>query len=500
MATLHGHTFKTIDGLFHDIQAHSTCPFCRKSDECTQDHISKKHLKSFHSAMFCGQVKDLKRSHWHCFKCGQILQRLPSFKIHLQKHGCILNEDSQEQFTEKKPERSEERENCPQKQSGEDSFKCTFCQSSFARAGSLRRHQKERHEKQTDPIYCVDVEKGIFITAKSSRGQRIPIHVQKSTTSQVIGCEVEECREYMTLAKASGMPGLECEHFRRVPHAHPYVAPQTLKHGSIDLMHEKGLISSSRKEECWYCLCKATKKQYRCIHIYLSMWWLYQEREDLLVECTQSASEGDSFEEEEEDADICLERKDGLTKKQIVDMTTYLWQMKRIPENLPQELKIRVSPLPARFEPTETTCPYCPGPTPPGLTEMVIVTKNAIIYDLESIQKGVTVCVKKCLICRTPVRFQDFTTGFHNLNITDNRILLTIRFCSMMTSALKDLLNVKIHHNTLRKAAFHFWAMTSYHYDFSCVRCGHEPPVLIADANWKVAFDLPASTVSEQFT
>ncbi|XP_066500407.1 uncharacterized protein [Hoplias malabaricus] len=372
----------------------------------------------------------------------------------------------------------------------------------------------------------------------------------------------------MTLAKASGMPGLECEHLRRVPHAHPYVAPQTMKHGSIDLMHEKGLISSSRKEECvlinqtahtegsctvfpifyeehgysgrytyfsvytgkngrwcvygrtrvtfdklsgcWYCLCKGTKKQYRCIHIYLSMWWLYQEREDLLVECTQSASEGDSFEEEEEDADICLERKDGLTKKQIVDMTTYLWQMKRIPENLPQELKIWVSPLPAWFEPTETTCPYCPGPTPPGLTEMVIVTKNAIIYDLESIQKGVTVCVKKCLICRTPVRFQDFTTGFHNFN---NRILLTIRFCSMMTSALKsntaigrflsmmeDLLNVKIHHNTLRKAFFHFWAMTSYHYDFSCVRCGHEPPVLIADANWKVAFDLPASTVSEQFT
>ncbi|MGL5904518.1 MAG: hypothetical protein ACRCZO_17680, partial [Cetobacterium sp.] len=61
------------------------------------------------------------------------------------------------------------------------------------------------------------------------------------------------------------------------------------------------------------------------------------------------------------------------------------------------------------------------------------------------------------------------------------------RFLSMM----EDLLGVTIHHNTLRKAVFHFWAMTNYTYDFSCIRCGHEPPILIADSNWKVSFDLP---------
>ncbi len=51
-------------------------------------------------------------------------------------------------------------------------------------------------------------------------------------------------------------------------------------------------------------------------------------------------------------------------------------------------------------------------------------------------------------------------------------------------------------HNTLRKAFFHFWAMTRYTYDFSCIRCGHEP-ILIADSNWKVAFDLPGKIFIE---
>ncbi len=48
--------------------------------------------------------------------------------------------------------------------------------------------------------------------------------------------------------------------------------------------------------------------------------------------------------------------------------------------------------------------------------------------------KGVTVCVKYCLICKTPVRFQEYTAEFHNFN---NIIILNTRLCAMMTSALK---------------------------------------------------------------
>jgi len=50
---------------------------------------------------------------------------------------------------------------------------------------------------------------------------------------------------------------------------------------------------------------------------------------------------------------------------------------------------------------------------------------------------------------------------------------------------------VYIPHNTIRKAFYHFSALRSYTYNYFCYRCGHHPPILIADTNWKVAFDLP---------
>ncbi len=273
----------------------------------------------------------------------------------------------------------------------------------------------------------------------------MPIHVQKNTTSQIIACEVPECREFMTLAKLSGKPGAECEHLVKVSSAPPYIPPEPLKEESLNTMQEKGLISTNRMSEClkhsmaaseegicsvypifhekledsgrfvyfsiysgrkerwclfgrtrvsfdrllghWSCLCKGTKKQYRCLHIYMAMWWLYQEREDLVIECSRADSDlsGDPSENDEIEVGVVGER---LTKHQLVAMTNYLWQSKRVPEDLPQELRTRASEIPKRFEPTEQTCPYCPGPTPPGLTEPVVVTKRASVYDIDSVKKG----------------------------------------------------------------------------------------------------------------
>ncbi|KAK7907169.1 hypothetical protein WMY93_015781 [Mugilogobius chulae] len=56
-------------------------------------------------------------------------------------------------------------------------------------------------------------------------------------------------------------------------------------------------------------------------------------------------------------------------------------------------------------------------------------------------------------------------------------------------------MNTTIHHNTIRRAFFQYSALTAYNYDYSCNRCGHHPPVLIADANWKLAFDVPVSVL-----
>lgn len=56
-------------------------------------------------------------------------------------------------------------------------------------------------------------------------------------------------------------------------------------------------------------------------------------------------------------------------------------------------------------------------------------------------------------------------------------------------------LNTTIHHNTIRRAFFHYSALTAYTYNFNCYRCGHDPAVLISDANWKLAIDLPCMSM-----
>ncbi|KAG9274472.1 hypothetical protein AMEX_G11395 [Astyanax mexicanus] len=170
---------------------------------------------------------------------------------------------------------------------------------------------------------------------------------------------------------------------------------------------------------------------------------------------------------------------------------------------LPPELKQEFKQIPEKFEPVEKVCPYCPGPTPPDLSSSTVITTNATVYGLYSVKRGVTVAVKHCPVCQGQVRFQEYSLGYHNFN---NRVLLSIPLCSMLTTAIKnntaigrflsmmeDHMETNIHHNTIRKAFFHFSAMTNYSYNFSCNRCGHNPPVLIADANWKVAFDLPVN-------
>lgn len=130
----------------------------------------------------------------------------------------------------------------------------------------------------------------------------------------------------------------------------------------------------------WSCLCSHTKKAHRCIHIYLSLWWTFQCRKELLIEERQTSGS------EAEEADYSGP-SETFTEHQIVAMTDYLRQNKRIPEVLPLELKQPIQ-IPEKFEPAELVCPYCPGPTPPDLSESRIVTRNATVYGLYTAKKG----------------------------------------------------------------------------------------------------------------
>ncbi|KAG9276448.1 hypothetical protein AMEX_G8762 [Astyanax mexicanus] len=556
MSGVQGYEFTSVD----EIPIGDECRYCRTTTSGSLKHLKQRHIRyaiyfkedgkeKFTIPCLCKEGKDGNRSHWHCPKCGKLIARQPNFKVHLEKHGCVVGEKGANQV-EVIPEASESKDTAGK-------FICQYCKGTFASSANLRRHERQRHNVNPEPIFCVDVEKGIFLTAKNTRGQRVPIHLCKSTTSEVIGCEVDDCRDFMALANISGKPGVECEHLSRVAFASPYKEPATLQIHSVKSMVDKGLISLEREKECmdihaqatkegactvfpvfyeeygysgrhvyfsvftgqknawslfgrtrvtfdkimgkWSCQCSCSKKDHRCTHIYLAMWWLFQSKKELLIEeRSTSDSESDS---------VITESLDRLgsdfTKEQIVAMTNYLWEHKRIPEVLPPELKQEFKQIPEKFEPVEKVCPYCPGPTPPDLSSSTVITTNATVYGLYSVKRGVTVAVKHCPVCQGQVRFQEYSLGYHNFN---NRVLLSIPLCSMLTTAIKnntaigrflsmmeDHMETNIHHNTIRKAFFHFSAMTNYSYNFSCNRCGHNPPVLIADANWKVAFDLPVN-------
>ncbi|CAL9687201.1 unnamed protein product [Knipowitschia caucasica] len=112
--------------------------------------------------------------------------------------------------------------------------------------------------------------------------------------------------------------------------------------------------------------------------------------------------------------------------------------------------------------------------------------------------------MKTCPAGHLQVRFQEYTSGFHNFN---DRVLLTLPLCHLLLSALANktapgrMLSTithfndsHFHHQTVRKAFHHFMALVDFHFGFTCNQCGYYPPIMIADANWKLAFEIPVGT------
>ncbi len=79
-----------------------------------------------------------------------------------------------------------------------------------------------------------------------------------------------------------------------------------------------------------------------------------------------------------------------LSSVQIKKILEYMWNSKRLPPKLPEELQNTTPSIPLKFSPEETKCPYCPGPTPPDLSEEKIVTKNGTVYGILTVQKGLS--------------------------------------------------------------------------------------------------------------
>lgn len=97
------------------------------------------------------------------------------------------------------------------------------------------------------------------------------MHICKSFNRQVLDCEVESCREFMAMAT-----GRECLHLEGVKHFKPQEPPPLLQFTSIDEMFQKGLISSSTKQDCSKLNQQATQDRTTCVYqvFFWRVWFL----------------------------------------------------------------------------------------------------------------------------------------------------------------------------------------------------------------------------------
>lgn len=112
----------------------------------------------------------------------------------------------------------------------------------------------------------------------------------------------------------------------------------------------QGHVSHLTQSGKWHCQCRGTKNRQSCVHRYISMWWIFQERPQL----AQNAIETNAEEIEEmvmETEDTGDSNHSEKTCTSVITMTNYFWNSKRIPEQLPHDLSTTEKPLPERFEP-----------------------------------------------------------------------------------------------------------------------------------------------------
>ncbi|KAK0156411.1 hypothetical protein N1851_000281 [Merluccius polli] len=240
----------------------------------------------------------------------------------------------------------------------------------------------------------------------------------------------------------------------------------------------------------WNCQCRGTRESHRCIH------------RTLLATSDIHIHDIDDLESHIVESSIASEPHN-VNSQRICAMTECLLRQKHIPclQELPVELRTQEKQPPPCFVPFENTCPYCPGPTPPALNVAKVVTTQAMVYGMNYVKKGVSVAVKDCPTCGNVLRFQEYHSGFHNFN---NRALLTLPLCELLLSGLANKTTAgrmldtisffndnRYHHQIVRRAFHHFMSLTHFQFDFSCYQCGQHPAVVVADANWKLAFDVP---------
>ncbi|XP_078495780.1 uncharacterized protein LOC144751268 [Ciona intestinalis] len=359
------------------------------------------------------------------------------------------------------------------------------------------------------------------MVVQSETGLLAPIHVQKHVEARVSFCSNENCSVVMKSAVKIN-PAIECPHLDAVK----YSVPQPhirLRETKLEEMKMLGILSPtscsallvtaelagkqnipivvkadfyslayssrfvyysvfSKKEDyysklgrvrvtfdsdlgIWSCECPLSSSTSICTHQSATKWYEFQMNPAAL----QASNKTERTIEPNKLDKIQLE---------------YLLKAHRIPEDIEEQYLLE-SPPPAVLVPIEESCPCCSA----ELTELT--NQKCTIFGVTNIWKGIQVVMKQCTSCKFIVRYQNYRSGFHNFN---NKVMLSLRLCIHLLkgiqfhvnveSNLKILFDENVPINNIRNGFTHFCAMRDCTYEFSCLKCGFNPQILIGDGNW----------------
>ncbi|CAB3978806.1 Hypothetical predicted protein [Paramuricea clavata] len=392
--------------------------------------------------------------------------------------------------------------------------KCPFadCGREF-HPNSLSTHIKAKHDADERKRVesgrylngtCVDYANGIYLVRKQFRGTDHPVHCQfKTSCPASVVCSVDTCRQLSSTASRSGQANFLCDHLKSTQFICPSVVAHHLQEDSLNFVVDTlKWLKLERKSECLEWQKEAAHDN---VPLVVQM-PLAPESSTRFYHFSMDEEIGDTQDfPTATDENVADEHSPGNGENLPIPSTMfyppagnvalnfvkYLLDEKKIPPQLPLALTVQKENFDKSYIPTETNCFYCKT----QLTEPYCITQNAKLVTLKGIIEGISLYVKFCNNCKLPYRYQEFADGVHNFN--DNW-LLSYGICDMIrkhlqvhnavsrtVEAIENWLQLRPYHlprGPMLNAYLHFEALSEHSYGFSCLMCGHFPPLLTLDA------------------
>ncbi len=274
---------------------------------------------------------------------------------------------------------------------------------------------------------------------------------------------------------------------------------------------QRTIVTIDTNTSSMFCRCKRKS----CEHRAIVRWLLYQNGQtdsdasdavgDLAPEVgdpeeadPESGAASQNTSPDEDSVIPDAPNRDQAFSRQV----QYVHSRKTIPACALEMREYSREKLPDKLQPAETHCFYCEVPLSPPF----LVTRHARVINIDT---GPTTNIemynRSCPSCGMTYRYQEHDLEIFNYN---NRLLLSFPVLlhiraslvnhtaiARAVSILEYRLDLKLQTDDVSNAYLAFEALVDHGYNYSCVRCGHHPKVLIHDLTKKAVFRFPVNEV-----